>query len=137
MMTADELVTEARKLIGTPFHHQGREPGVGIDCGGVIVHLMGLCGIEYDIDGYSRIPTGDRLKRHCDAMLENKSKYAIEAGDVLLFSVKRDPQHIGLCAGRTMIHAWYSKHGGSVIETTLGPDWINRLVAAYRIPGVS
>ena len=136
-MNAADLIAEARTLLGTPFLHQGRQPGVGIDCGGLIVHLLAFAGIDYDITGYSRVPAGDRLKRHCDAVLESKSKYELEPADVLLFSIKRDPQHIGLYTGRTIVHAWYSAGpSAGVVEHRLTDLWTKRLVAAYRIPGI-
>ena len=37
MITKEDVVREAKTWLGTPFHHQGRLKGVGVDCAGVIV----------------------------------------------------------------------------------------------------
>ncbi len=43
-MKREDFVRVARSYIGTPFHHQGRLPGVGLDCAGVIVCALAECG---------------------------------------------------------------------------------------------
>ncbi len=34
----DAAIAAARTCLGTPFHHQGRAPGVGLDCIGLDHH---------------------------------------------------------------------------------------------------
>ena len=42
MIARADIVAAARSLIGTPFRHQARLPGVGIDC----LNLIGEVGME-------------------------------------------------------------------------------------------
>lgn len=35
-----QIVCSARKRIGTPFKHQGRKAGVGLDCIGLVVDVF-------------------------------------------------------------------------------------------------
>ena len=49
------IVATAREYLLTPFHHQGRKKGVGIDCVGLIAcvgHELGI--LDYDCTDYSR-----------------------------------------------------------------------------------
>ena len=66
-MTREQIVSAARQLIGTPYLHQGRVPGHGVDCVGVGVCVAWACGIKpttWNITGYRRIPDGHSLMRH-------------------------------------------------------------------------
>ena len=38
------MIAAARACIGTPFHHQGRRPGAGLDCIGLIVIALRAAG---------------------------------------------------------------------------------------------
>ena len=36
-MTSADIIAIARACLGTPFRHQGRIPGVALDCAGLVV----------------------------------------------------------------------------------------------------
>ena len=36
-VTGQDVVAEARRWLGTPWRHQARLRGVGVDCGGLVV----------------------------------------------------------------------------------------------------
>ena len=38
------MIAAARACLGTPFHHQGRMPGVGLDCIGLVIVALARCG---------------------------------------------------------------------------------------------
>ena len=46
MPRAEAIITRAREYIGTPYHHQARAPGVGLDCIGFIVCILQSLGYE-------------------------------------------------------------------------------------------
>jgi len=53
-MSADEILAAARACLGTPFLHQGRIPGVALDCAGLVVAVAQAIGADYvDRTGYS------------------------------------------------------------------------------------
>src|SRR3990167_175008 len=103
-MTRAELIDEARKLIGTPWQHQGRQPGIGIDCAGVIVSLLGLLGLDSDVAGYAREPNGELLS-NASACLIPIGRDAYQPADVVVFRLRSEPQHVALITDKGMLHA--------------------------------
>jgi cell wall-associated NlpC family hydrolase len=127
----DAMIAAARKCIGTPFHHQGRKPGVGLDCIGSIVIALQAVGISvHDRTDYGRRPDGKSL---ITALEEHGAKAVqdIQAGHILLFRYDHQPQHVALATGPdSMIHSFAP--AGKVVETTIGDYWKRRLVGVYR-----
>lgn len=142
----ENLVAEARALVGTPFFHAGREPGIGIDCVGVILVPARKLGLtHYRPPNYG--PEFDRaLLVNCVAenleridipwLLEDYRARGVPkalAGDVLLFALNGQPAHLAYATGEgTMIHAHQKPN--SVVEETLGEFWCDRLVSVWRWP---
>jgi len=132
---AAKIVTAARTCVGTPFHHQGRQPGIGLDCIGLIV--IALRAIGYDVSDrtdYSPRPDGqslvNALKEHGMTRTDN-----IQAGCILLFRYDHQPQHVALATGtNTMIHSFAPAR--QVVETVIGPYWQRRLLGVYQINGI-
>ena len=131
MPSPSSLIISARACLGTPFHHQGRTPHVGLDCIGLIVVALRANGVAVrDRTDYDRRPDGTSLI----AALESHGAVAvttIKAGDILVFRYDRQPQHVALAtAPDSMIHSFAP--AGSVVETTIGDYWQRRLVGAWR-----
>ena len=132
------IVAEARLWIDTPFVHQGRVLGVGVDCAGLIICVgNALQLLDYDETGYPPKPDGVSLQRSCDAQLIRIDDYRL--GDVVLFRFGAEPQHLAIVGdyafgGFSIIHAYAPNK--RVIETTFDAIWKRRIVQAYRYPGV-
>ena len=47
----NDIVTEARTWVRTPYHHQARLKGVGVDCAGLVI-------------GVARRDNAEELRRH-------------------------------------------------------------------------
>jgi len=126
------MITTARACLGTPFHHQGRTPAVGLDCIGLIVVAAKAAGIEVrDRTDYSPRPDGTSLVAALEEHGFSKAD-AIQAGDILLFRYDRQPQHVALATSSdTMIHSFAP--AGKVVETSIGAYWKRRLTCIYRI----
>lgn len=137
-MTADDIIAAARQCIGTPFRHQGRLPGVGLDCAGVAVHVA--CSLGYqvaDVPAYGRTPSSGQLEAQLAAQpyLERLPNIAArQPGDLLLMRFAADPQHLAICAGDTIIHAYEAV--GMCCEHRLSSMWRARIVRLYRFVGV-
>lgn len=57
MINPQHIVDEARSWVGTPFRHQARIKGLGVDCVGLLVGVGEVLGLEvYDQTGYGRQP---------------------------------------------------------------------------------
>jgi cell wall-associated NlpC family hydrolase len=127
------IVSAARECVGTPFRHQGRINGVALDCAGVLVHVFERLTLPYDDEkGYPRRPYNGQLEAGLlrQPHLIEINKGEIVSGDVVLFRIKKEPQHIGIFTGETLIHAYYST--GRVVEQSFNP-WRNQITHAYRI----
>ena len=126
------FVAAARACLGTPFHHQGRVAGVGVDCIGLVVVALWAVGVEVrDRVDYGRRPDGESLIRALEGHGAVKVAGAFRAGDVLVFRYDHQPQHVALAtSGETMIHSFAP--AGKVVETGVGDYWTRRLVGAWR-----
>jgi NlpC/P60 family putative phage cell wall peptidase len=138
-VTRADIVAEARSWIGTPFHHQGRLKGVGVDCAGLLICVARELGLSsFDVTGYARLPDGRQLKATCERLMEPIGLDAAGPGDVVLLRWTRQPQHVAIVADgpgyRTIIHA--HEQAGQCVEHILDEIWARRVVRAYRIPGV-
>lgn len=132
-MTHTDIISAARECVGTPFWHQGRRLGIGIDCAGVAIHVAQRLGIDhFDISGYGRTPAAGQLERALDAQpgLERVMLNDRKPGDLLLMRFASDPQHLAICAGDTIIHAYESV--GQCCEHRLSSLWAARIVRVYR-----
>lgn len=131
---ADEIIAAARACIGTPFRHQGRLPGVGLDCAGLGIVAAKAVGITIkDFTGYPAHPFDGMLKKMFDAQ-ENLQQIGIHdaaPGDVLLMRIHAAPQHVAILSyDGYMIHAY--QNIGKVAEHKLDEIWRRKIVAAYR-----
>ncbi len=140
------LVQEARSWLGTPYHHQARLKGVGVDCAGLPVgcaRTLGLVAPDFDVEPYPRRPDGVTLIAHCDRWATRVELVNMAVGDMVVFKIARWPQHIGILAdwihgGFSVIHALGTADGkGRVVEHRLSAGFLDRFVAAYRLPGVA
>lgn len=129
-MRADLMIAAARACRGTPFHHQGRMPQIGLDCVGlVIIALRAADIVVQDRIDYARWPVGDALAQALQAH-GAQSIAALQPGAVLLFALAGQAQHVALAAApETMIHAYAPV--GRVVETQLSQIWQRRLRGIY------
>lgn len=124
-------VAAARACLGTPFQHQGRQPGVGLDCVGLCVIAARAAGAEVDdVLGYSRRPHRGRLE-HQLALQRCLQLAPVDQADFALMRFAREPMHLAVLAGDTIIHAFAQV--GRVVEHGLAPEWRARIVTGYRL----
>ena len=125
------MLDAARRCLCTPFHHQGRQPGVGLDCIGLIIVAMTAAGLRVqDRQDYGPRPDGQSL---VSALLAHGAMPVtkIMPCDILLFRYDQQPQHVGLAVTEdSMIHAFAPAE--RVVECSLGDYWQRRLLGIYR-----
>lgn len=139
-MTPAAIVAAARAEIGTPFRHQGRQPGRALDCAGLIVAIAGRLGLPTaDRAGYAARPSGGLLEAALDDQpcLARVAPDEMREGDVLLMRFASDPQHLAIHAGHSpiyeddgIVHAWAQAR--KVCEHRLSDEWRRRIVRVYR-----
>lgn len=142
-MTPQQIVDAAFTLIGTPFHHQGRVPGVGVDCIGVpiiVARMMGLVANDFDVSGYSAMPDGVELMKLADQYMQRSD--SDEVGGVTVVAWRDGPpQHFGVVVphphgGLGLIHA-DSMRQKCVTLMRIEYGRYMRRVQSYRMPGVT
>ncbi len=130
---SQRVVDAARACLGTPFYHQGRVAGIGLDCIGLVIHAVKQVGVVVeDQPDYGREPQGQKLHA---ALMNHGFEIAddIIAGDILLFRFNGEPQHVGLAVSPdAMVHSYAPI--GRVVETGLGETWQRRISGIYRLP---
>ena len=143
MITGIDIVIEARKMIGTPFKHQARVPGIkgGLDCVGLTVCIGRELGLEVkDRVDYARETDGqillDSLQMHCEKSEE------MQIGDIVQFLRGRTQWHVGVVSSLDpvpmMIHAKADiGGGGSVREDHMDAAWRRRIVGIWRYKGAA
>jgi len=134
-MTTEAIIAAARACLGTPFKHLGRVPGKALDCAGLAKASAEGAGYPVvDMDSYGRTPANGLLEEKLDAQPCLKRVYrSPQAGDLLLMRFKGDPQHLAICAGETIIHAWQTV--GKVSEHRFTDEWKSRVVRVYEFTG--
>ena len=134
-MTADDILIAARSFLGTPFRHQGRIPGLALDCAGLVVSVAKEIGADYiDRPGYSRNPSGGLLESALDDQPCLERVTDRQPGDVLLMRFSGEPQHLAIFTGENIIHSYESV--GKVCEHRLSDVWAARIVRVYRFGGL-
>lgn len=134
MTTPAEISAVALSMVGTPFHTQGRLPGVGLDCLGVVVCVAIACGIPHkDRAAYSLRPTGElmpELDRQFVRVLGEPKE-----SNVLLMSFDKEPHHVAIMvSGNRIVHA-YSTARKCVVQPYTD-YWRSKVRAVYQFPGV-
>lgn len=136
----NDIVTCARTWVGTPYHHQARLKGVGVDCAGVpigVARELDRVAPTFDVAGYARQPDGWSFLAWCDEIMPRVPRADMAPGHCVVVRFGRHPQHIGIVGdylhgGLSIIHALV---GRGVVETRLLLDNNMQFVAAYALPG--
>lgn len=132
-MQGETVVAAARGWLGTPWHHQGRLKGVGVDCVGLVIGVARELGLSaVDVTGYPRRPGPTDVLNGCRAHMTPVMEPM--PGDVLAFAIDGQVQHLAIASDIGMIHALAAMR--RVVEHRLGDVWQARLTAAFRLPGV-
>jgi cell wall-associated NlpC family hydrolase len=135
----DSIVAEARTWLDTPYLHQGRRKGHGVDCLGLVIGVGKALGLlDYDHRAYSPQPDADLLCGECERYLVRREGLAPGAIALMWIAHRELPQHMAivteLAAGRTgIIHA--HQRLGRVREHGLDAFWGKRVLAVYDFAG--
>lgn len=147
-----ELHVAARRYLGTPWIHRGRDPARGLDCVGICVVAAIDCGWDVqDLAHYSRNPKGGVL----DAMLEQNCGKPVAGEPVRLADLRANDivamhfdsqrvkrgipsewpvRHVGIVGQvdgvLTLIHTMREMHG--VAEHRIDAETLARIAAVYR-----
>lgn len=143
-----QALAEARTWLNTPFRHQGRRKGSGVDCIGLVLVAARAVGAltpeqEAEIPNYGRLPFQNSLMKYMDRHLLRIREEHIKPLDIALIQICGRPMHVALLTD-------YGLHGearapfgllhamadiGRVSEQRYEPlNWTVRQF--YRLPGL-
>lgn len=122
----------AHRFIGTPYQHQGRAPGAGLDCIGLVVESLNAAGIQVPglpVD-YSHIPKPrvilSNIARYCDEVTD------MQPADIIVMALRTHAQHLALYVGENqIIHSYMA--AGKVVKHELTPNYKNKIHSIYRL----
>lgn len=138
---------EARRWINTPYRHQHRLLGHGVDCIGLVWGVGEACGI-LPVDpvlarpflAYSRSPNPTRMRKAMETFFHRVEGEPLP-GDIPFMAWDREreiPQHLGILAewrGQlTLIHA--ASNNGKVVEHGFLAEWPDLVESYWRYPGL-
>lgn len=136
MPTSTEIIHAGRLLIGTPWHHQARCPGVGIDCIGLLVCVARALSVPHqDCVTYTRDPNPEQFLRELSrSLVRLPIDSAVAQGLVGVFWIRHanEPKHAAIFTDRGMIHTHQSV--GKVVEHSIGELWQKRLHSIWSFP---
>lgn len=135
MLTGNDIAACARTYLATPFVHQARLRGVGVDCAGLVICAARDAGLEFaECTAYGRQPDPQRFLAELRARLDAAAPTMLP-GVVLHFAFAGWPMHLGIALdAERFIHAYY---GHDVIISTLDSVWAQRVRGYWRYRGVT
>lgn len=132
-------VEAARRYIGVPFRHQGRDPAVGLDCVGLLAVSLRDAGLSHylahDRLGYSRDPHDGLLEKGLAAAFGAPLPVtAMQPGDIAAVRFAGPVRHVAIVGdhpeGLSLIHSYTSIR--RVTEHRIDAKWLRRIAGVYR-----
>jgi len=129
-VTPQEIIKSASSWIGTRFRYHGRvkinkNNNGGVDCLGLILGVADELQVKkngkplsfYDNIPYKKIPQKNQLRDAMDKYFINKNPKDILIGDIALFQINKEIQHLGILSNIGLIHCYIQARG--VVEHRL------------------
>jgi NlpC/P60 family putative phage cell wall peptidase len=135
----EQVVSEARSWIGTPYHHRAGLKGVGCDCAYFLIRVYHACGLAPEIDpgfykrGLAALRAGEQF------YVDTVRRFACSVdrdplpGDVVLFRFVRLTHGAIVERWPEIIHA--SQPDGAVVRANaFGPYLRKRMESVWTMP---
>jgi cell wall-associated NlpC family hydrolase len=125
------IVAAARACVGTRFRSQGRVPGLGLDCVGVVLVAAAAAGITVVPPAYA---LGGDHEAEAERLLSASGCGAVAAalpGDILVLAPAVQRRHLAVITPAGIVHA--DAGLGRVVEAPLAAGWA--IIGAWRFPG--
>lgn len=133
------IVQEAKTWVQTPWHHQGRVKGIGVDCAQLLIGVYAWVGIirDFEPEHYGIDWAFHRDEpRFLTQLLEHCIRVrAPLPGDIALYTYGRHASHGGICLGDgLLLHAWRDE-GKVTITELAAPTLAERHAGFYSWKG--
>jgi hypothetical protein len=142
------IVQHVRTCKGTPFQHQGRLPGVGLDCIGLAIEAAKAAGeftpaLAASIPPYGPVPHSRKFLTWLQTNLVEIKRENVLIGDLAMIRIANRPMHIAVVADRdhkgtltgpfTYVHS--DARQAKVDEKDM--DSLLRVYAFFRLPNLA
>lgn len=131
-----DAVNEALTWLGTPYHHQGRVKGAGVDCGTLICEVFERVGLMDHLDPRPYPPDwhlhqmGERYLQHVLSVCEPIDNP--EPGDIVLYKFGKCVSHGAIVIDwPIVIHSYIGK--GVIKQDGTAGSLGKRIVGFYRM----
>lgn len=127
----DKIVKLARSYEGTKYVHMGRSIA-GLDCIGLVIKVGEDLGytINHRDYPYEQVPDPSTLWAGMNDNFIKKLRTDYLPGDILVFRVRHEPQHMAIYLGdNRIIHSF--ENAGYTVEVPFCNRWKKRLLAVY------
>ena len=135
-----DVVSFCKSQVGVPWVHQGKTPGVGMDCLGLVLAAYSHAGVVLDTyEGYGRCPPISKLKEVLHAQFDRVRQSSCCVGDVMLLNIMNVPVHFGIVSEvngsriKKFIHAYNAAPISRVTETIMSNTWHGRIEGIYTL----
>ncbi len=151
MPSSLDVIAEARRWVGTPYHHQARLFQVGADCIGLVVGVglrLGLMGPDFagrfqQFEGYSRTPNPRVMRRAMAEFfdpLDTPRDQVPPLASIAWFEWRDElPMHLAIVSSYadrpTMIHSYMPV--GQCVEHTFDSAWRGRVNSFWKYRGLA
>jgi cell wall-associated NlpC family hydrolase len=126
------IIVAVRACVGTRFRVQGRVPGLGLDCVGVVLVAAAAAGMMVAPPlAYALAADNREYLDHALAEAGCQPVAAALAGDILVFAPAPLRRHLGVMTAAGMVHAHAGL--GRVVEGPIDLTW--PIVGRWRLPG--
>ncbi|WP_426165812.1 peptidoglycan endopeptidase [Sandarakinorhabdus sp. DWP1-3-1] len=122
----------ARACVGTRFRPQGRTPGLGLDCVGVVLHAARAAGVvPVAVPAYAL--SGETAGMLVAALADAGCRVVpcAAAGDILVLAPAARQRHLAIVTPAGAVHAHAGL--GRVVEGPIDAGWT--LIGVWRLPG--
>jgi cell wall-associated NlpC family hydrolase len=140
--TRQQVVLCALQWVRTPYHHQGRVKGVGVDCAGLGMGVFQACGLVPAIDA-GNYPPDWNLHHDTERLADWVEQFATrhhhrpQPGDVVLYRFGRAFGHLAIVVDWPLIvHAARRNREVLVEDGQQGEYAPPREWAAYTVNGL-
>ena len=135
-----DIITEALSWVDTPYHHQAKLKGVGVDCAQLILGVaqeLHYTPKDVVVTGYSREWNIHNREEVMLGYLEQFGAFEVqrplEGGDILCFKFGRACGHLGIYLGDgTFVHSHLT--AGKVLVNSLSGDLLRKHAKTYSFP---
>ena len=125
------IVAAARACVGTRFRPQGRTPGLGLDCVGVVLFAAAVAPFRLPVLPPYRL---GGTPPDIAAIFAEISALCVDIalpGDVLVIAPAPGQRHFGIVTPAGLVHAHAELE--RVVEGPIDPAW--QIMQAWRLPG--